>query len=139
MNSFEIDSLDKLPLAAAWVLDQLGENKIAAFYGEMGSGKTTLIKEICQRLGCKSTVTSPTFAIVNEYPLEADSSVYHFDFYRLTKNQELTDLGFEEYLYSNMYCFIEWPEIGESLLPKETVKINLKVGEKQKRILTIFV
>lgn len=139
MNSFEIGSLEQLPKAAEWIIKNIGNKKIIAFYGEMGTGKTTLIKEICLHLGCNSDVTSPTFAIINEYPLNEDSSIYHFDFYRLVKQQELSDIGFEEYIFSGNYCFIEWPEIGESLLPPEIVKIYVKVGEKQKRILTIFV
>jgi len=139
MISYEIESLAHLQQAADWVIKNFNGKKVIAFYGDMGTGKTTLIKEICYQLGCNSNVTSPTFAIVNEYPLKEESSVYHFDFYRLVKQQELIDIGFEEYLLSGNYCFIEWPEMGESLLPLETLKINIKVGEKQKRILTFFV
>jgi tRNA threonylcarbamoyladenosine biosynthesis protein TsaE len=139
MISFEIESLEQIPIAAEWVIKNIGERKVVAFYGEMGTGKTTLIKEICVKMGCVSNVASPTFAIVNEYPIKSETIIYHFDFYRIVKQKELMDIGFEEYLMSGNYCFIEWPEIGESLLPQETVKINIKVNEKQKRILTIFV
>jgi len=139
MISYEIKSLAELPQAADWVIKNFRDRRIVAFYGEMGTGKTTLIKEICLKMGCNSNITSPTFAIVNEYPLKEELSIYHFDFYRLVKQQELTDIGFEEYIVSGNYCFIEWPEMGESLLPQETMKINIKEGEKQNRILTIFV
>jgi tRNA threonylcarbamoyladenosine biosynthesis protein TsaE len=139
MISFEIESLAQLPQAAEWLIKHLEDKKVVAFYGEMGTGKTTLIKEICFQMGSVSNITSPTFAIVNEYTLYNDSVICHFDFYRIIKQQELIDIGFEEYITSGNYCFIEWPEMGESLLPQETMKINIKVGEKQKRILTIFV
>lgn len=139
MKSFEIESIEQLSQAAAWVIKNFGEKKIIAFYGEMGSGKTTLIKEICNQLGCVSLVTSPTFAIVNEYLMKEEKTIFHFDFYRINKIYELIQIGLDEYLNSGNFCFIEWPEIGETLLPPETLKINLKVGEKQKRIITIFV
>jgi tRNA threonylcarbamoyladenosine biosynthesis protein TsaE len=139
MKSFEIESIGQLSQAAAWIIKNFGKKKIIAFYGEMGSGKTTLIKEICKQLECVSLVTSPTFAIVNEYLLKEENKIFHFDFYRINKIYELIQIGLDEYLNSGNFCFIEWPEIGETLLPPETLKINLKVGEKQKRIITIFV
>jgi tRNA threonylcarbamoyladenosine biosynthesis protein TsaE len=139
MKSFEIDSIDQLSAAASWLIQNFGGKKIVAFTGEMGVGKTTLIKEICKQLGSSANATSPTFAIVNEYITAQGNSLFHFDFYRINKAQELTDLGLDEYLASGNYCFIEWPEIGDSLLPSDTLKLNLKLGEKQKRILTIFV
>lgn len=139
MRSFEIESVEQLSQAAVWIIKNFGQKKVIAFYGEMGSGKTTLIKEICNQLGCVSLVTSPTFAIVNEYPLKEENKIFHFDFYRINKIYELIQIGLDEYLNSGNFCFIEWPEIGETLLPPETLKINLKVGEKQKRIITIFV
>jgi len=139
MKSFDIKSIEHLSQAATWAIKNFGERKIIAFYGEMGSGKTTLIKEICRQLGCVSLVTSPTFAIINEYPFINETTIYHFDFYRINKAQELIQVGLDDYLNSGNFCFIEWPEIGESLLPPETLKINLKVREKQKRIITIYV
>lgn len=139
MKSFEIESIEQLSQAAVWIIKNFGGKNIIAFYGEMGSGKTTLIKEICNQLGCVSLVTSPTFAIVNEYSLKEENKIFHFDFYRINKIYELIQIGLDEYLNSGNFCFIEWPEIGETLLPPETLKINLKVGEKQKRIITIFV
>lgn len=139
MISFQLDSLSQLTQAAEWVLKNTGENRIIAFYAEMGAGKTTLIKEICNLLGCTSNVTSPTFAIINEYVTTNNESVFHFDFYRLNKINEIIDIGFEEYIDGKTYCFIEWPELAEPLLPAETQKISIKIDEKQKRTLTLYV
>ena len=123
MISFQLNSLSQLTQAAEWVLKNTGKNKIIAFYGEMGAGKTTLIKEICVLLGCNSHVTSPTFAIINEYLTTKNESIFHFDFYRLNKINEIIDIGFEEYIDGKNYCLIEWPEMVEELLPEGTVKI----------------
>ena len=139
MISFQINSLLQLSQAAEWVIKAIGENKIVAFYGDMGVGKTTLIKEICTQLGCKSHVTSPTFAIINEYLIPNNCSIFHFDFYRLNKINEIIDIGFEEYVDGQNYCFIEWPELAEPLLPQETQKITIKIDEKQNRSLTLYV
>lgn len=139
MISFQLDSLSQLTQAAEWVLKNTGKNKIIAFYAEMGAGKTTLIKEICNLLGCTSNVTSPTFAIINEYVTTNNELVFHFDFYRLNKINEIIDIGFEEYIDGKTYCFIEWPELAEPLLPAETQKISIKIDEKQKRTLTLYV
>lgn len=139
MISFQLDSLSQLTQAAEWVLKNTGENRIIAFYAEMGAGKTTLIKEICNLLGCTSNVTSPTFSIINEYVTTNNESVFHFDFYRLNKINEIIDIGFEEYIDGKNYCFIEWPELAEPLLPAETQKISIKIDEKQKRTLTLYV
>jgi len=132
MKSFELHSLEMLTPAAQWILNNLEEKKVVAFYGEMGAGKTTLIKEICKLLGCKSNVTSPTFAIINEYPLTGNESVFHFDFYRLIKFQELIDIGFEEYLYSGNICLIEWPE-------KNILKIGINITDGTNRSVTVIV
>ena len=139
MISFQLDSLSQLKQAAEWVLKNTGKNKIIAFYAEMGAGKTTLIKEICNLLGCTSNVTSPTFAIINEYVTTNNESVFHFDFYRLNKINEIIDIGFEEYIDGQNYCFIEWPDLAEPLLPAETQKISIKIDEKKKRTLTLCV
>ena len=138
MKRYELKSLEMLPQAAHWVLDNLGEKKIVAFYADMGVGKTTLIKQICSILGSSSTVTSPTFAIINEYPLNESESIFHFDFYRLLKFQELVDIGFEEYLYSGNLCFIEWPEIAEPLLPAEILKVSIKLGADSSRVFEVI-
>ncbi len=139
MNSFKIHSLNQLKDAAAWLLQNIGNNKILSFYGEMGVGKTTLIKEICKQLYCVSIVTSPTYAIINEYLTNKAQSVYHFDFYRLSSIKEIIDIGFEEYINSQNYCFIECPEMAEPLLPENTQKIKIIIDEKQNRILTLYV
>jgi len=122
---FKIQSLSELPLVARDFIEFAGDKKQFAFYGNMGVGKTTLIKAICARLNVIEVVTSPTFAIVNEYHTQIGELVYHFDFYRIRKLEELYDLGYEDYLYSSNYCFIEWPEMGEDLLPSQIVKVFL--------------
>lgn len=96
-----------------------------AFYGNMGAGKTTFIKEICRQLGVKQVVTSPTFALINEYNTSDNQIVYHFDFYRINKIEELFDFGYEDYLYSSNYCFIEWPEKAEAILPDHLQRVTL--------------
>ena len=104
------------------------QKRVFAFYGNMGSGKTTLIKKICEEiLLVNENVSSPTFSIVNQYSVPAGDPVYHFDFYRIKKTEEVFDIGFEEYLYSGSYCFIEWPEIIEELLPDNFVYVNIIV------------
>ena len=112
-------------------------NKIVAFKGKMGSGKTTLIKEICKLFKVTDDVTSPTFAIINEYNSLTEDFIYHFDFYRLEKIQEALDIGTEDYFYSGFYCFIEWPEIVSSILPDETLSINIEIIDKDTRKLEI--
>jgi tRNA threonylcarbamoyladenosine biosynthesis protein TsaE len=109
--------------------------KIFAFFGSMGAGKTTIIKAICEALGAKDIVTSPTFTIVNEYRTLSEESIYHIDFYRIKKKEEVFDLGIEEYLDSDSYCFIEWPELVELILPPETVTVRITVDENGRRIL----
>jgi tRNA threonylcarbamoyladenosine biosynthesis protein TsaE len=114
---------EELDDVAKRLLREAGDNKVWLFHGEMGSGKTTLIKAICKVLGVHSTMTSPTFSIVNEY----DETVYHFDFYRLKNEEEAYDIGVEEYLDSGRFCFIEWPERIPSLLPSTRFEINLEI------------
>jgi len=139
MKTFEIVSLSEIKKAAKWISNNIGNNKIVAFYGDMGAGKTTLIKSLCAEIGCVSVVTSPTFAIINEYKTKSDLLIYHFDFYRVKLLKEIVDLGFDDYIFSNNYCFIEWPEIVCDLLPQNFVKIFIKINENQKRILTLHV
>ena len=100
----------------------------------MGAGKTTFIKSICEELGVKDVMSSPTFSIVNEYRSAAGEKIYHFDFYRIKNISEAYDLGYEDYFYSNAFCFIEWPEKIQELLPKEAVKVKLSVVGEQRKI-----
>lgn len=113
-------------------MEEIGERRVFAFYGKMGAGKTTFIKAVCEELGVEDVITSPTFAIVNEYTT-GKNSVYHFDFYRIKKLEEVYDMGYEEYFYSGALCFIEWPELIEELLPDDAVKVvieELPTGER---------
>ena len=118
-------SLNQLSRVASELLVQFPDARVFAFYGKMGSGKTTLIQEICKSLHSSDRVTSPTFAIVNQYFTESGTAVYHFDFYRLKNLEEAYDLGYEDYFYSGGYCLIEWPEKVETLLPADHVKVSL--------------
>jgi tRNA threonylcarbamoyladenosine biosynthesis protein TsaE len=111
--------------------------RIFAFSGSMGAGKTTIIKAICEALGTIDVVTSPTFTIVNEYRTLSGESIYHIDFYRIKKSEEVFDFGIEEYFDSGSYCFMEWPELIEGILPAETVNVRITVDEKEQRILKI--
>lgn len=111
--------------------------KIFAFFGSMGAGKTTIIKAICEALGATDTVTSPTFTIVNEYKTNSGESIFHIDFYRIKKREEVLDFGIEEYFSSNAYCFLEWPELVEDILPPGTVNIKIIVDDNEHRILKI--
>ena len=127
----KINSLDSIREAARQFIDGIGQHRVFAFYGSMGAGKTTFVKAICEELGVDDVITSPTFAIINEYALDPDllpdvSSVYHFDFYRIKKLEEVYDMGYEDYFYSGALCFIEWPELIEELLPEDAVKVSIK-------------
>ncbi|MFI5159541.1 MAG: tRNA (adenosine(37)-N6)-threonylcarbamoyltransferase complex ATPase subunit type 1 TsaE [Sphingobacteriales bacterium] len=121
-----ITSTAKLPSAALQIIEIAADSRIFLFYGDMGAGKTTLIKSLCACLGSTDVVTSPTFSIVNEY-VGAKDKIYHFDFYRLKSQAEALDLGYEEYFYSGAYCFIEWPEKIPDLLPAHYVRVDVKV------------
>lgn len=125
MREFVLENIDKLDEAAEWLLKEAGGARQFAFYGEMGVGKTTLIKSICHMLGTQNIVTSPTFAIVNEYPTNNNELIYHFDFYRIEKKEEVFDFGFEDYLYSGSYCFMEWPEKIEDIMPTDVIKVYI--------------
>lgn len=129
----KIESLDKINDAAIEFIKAMGDNTVFAFRGEMGAGKTTFIKAICENLGVTDTINSPTFAIVNEYRSESGELVYHFDFYRINKIEEAYDFGYEDYFYSGSLCFIEWPERIEELLPKDTVNVSIKIDEDDSR------
>ncbi|MBP5619826.1 MAG: tRNA (adenosine(37)-N6)-threonylcarbamoyltransferase complex ATPase subunit type 1 TsaE [Bacteroidaceae bacterium] len=120
-----IKSLDEIQQAADDFVAAMGDNTVFALYGPMGVGKTTFTKAVCERLGVKDNITSPTFAIVNEYRSTTDELIYHFDFYRIKKLEEVYDMGYEDYFYSGAICFIEWPELIEELLPLDAVKVTL--------------
>jgi tRNA threonylcarbamoyladenosine biosynthesis protein TsaE len=127
-----------LPVAARELLEFIGNKKILAFYGSMGAGKTTFIKAVCRELHAVDLVTSPTFTIVNEYKTTRGDSIYHIDFYRIKKQEEVFDFGVEEYLCGDSYCFIEWPELVEEILPPETLRIRITVGDNEQRTLLIL-
>lgn len=129
-----INSQNELATVAADLLQKHAEERVFGFYGEMGAGKTTLIKEICRQLGVTATTSSPTFAIVNEYFTAEGEPVYHFDFYRINSIDEAVKIGFDDYLYSGNYCFIEWTEKVEEMLTEEDfVRVDIKVLEDGKR------
>ena len=131
-----IKSLEDLDRAAGEFLQQIGENRLVAFYAPMGAGKTTFITALCNRLGVKDAVCSPTFTIVNEYLSSSGDSSFHFDFSRITKPSEALDSGLEDYLYSGSLCLMEWPENVEELLPDETLKIRITVLPDRSRCLS---
>ncbi len=131
------DTIEEYPQAAQRFIDNMGSSRIFAFYGKMGAGKTTFIKSICEQMGVKEAINSPTFAIVNEYEDRNSATIYHFDFYRIKNIAEVYDMGYEEYFEDNAYCFIEWPELIEELLPEETVKVYIDETECGGRIITL--
>ena len=131
---FELESLDKIHEAARYFLNAVGDAKIFAIDGDMGVGKTTFIKAVCEELGVKDVITSPTFSLVNEYTDGKGEPVYHFDFYRIKKLEEVYDMGYEDYFYSGALCFIEWPELIEELLPGNAVNVYIEEKEDGTRI-----
>ena len=133
MKKIALYSLNELESAASQFIGIMGNHKVFAFYGEMGAGKTTFIKIVCQLLGVKENITSPSFSIVNEYIAENNSSIYHFDCYRLKNIEEAFNIGAEEYFYSGNLCFIEWPEKIEELLPDTAVHIKISVDANEQR------
>ena len=133
MFQTQLSDLSMLQKTARLLLDNFPEERIFAFYGAMGAGKTTFIKALCRELGSNDYVTSPTFALINEYSTANGSVIYHFDFYRIKKLEEAYDLGYEDYIYSGNYCFIEWPEMIESLLPEGIVAVSIKEVENGAR------
>jgi len=135
-KQFVANTINDLDAVSKAILSELKDKNIFAIAGKMGAGKTTLIKSFCNVLGVMEMVSSPTFALVNEYTDANNMDVFHFDFYRIKKIEEVFDIGYEEYFYSDNYCFIEWPELITTLLPDDHVKITIKVGEDEKRIIS---
>ncbi len=133
--NIRIESLEKISEAAREFVSAMGDARVFAFYGQMGAGKTTFIKAVCEELGVADTITSPTFAIVNEYTA-ALGPIYHFDFYRIKKLEEVYDMGYEDYFYSGALCLIEWPELIEELLPEDAVRVTIEEQADGSRTVT---
>ncbi len=131
----EIKSLSEINNIAAKFIQAHPADRIFAFYGEMGAGKTTFIKALCEEMKVLDYVTSPTFALINEYKTESNQTIFHFDFYRIKDPSEAFDFGYEDYFYSGDYCFIEWPELIETLLPSIVVKVTIREIENGRRII----
>ena len=130
-----INSLAEINDAAKKFIASMGDGKVFAFYGKMGAGKTTFIKAVCEELGVDDVITSPTFAIVNEYQSSTTGeSIYHFDFYRIKKLDEVYDMGYEDYFYGGSLCFLEWPELIEELLPEDACKVTIEETEDGGRV-----
>ena len=132
-----LKDLSDLDVAAKAFIDIMSNKKVFAFYGEMGAGKTTFIKAICKSMGVVGAITSPTFSLVNEYITDSGISIYHFDFYRIKNIEEVYDFGYEDYFYSDNICFIEWPELIESLLPDDVVEVRISIDENEQRLISI--
>lgn len=131
-----IKDINQIRSAARQFIDSMPAGKVFAFYGKMGAGKTTFIKAICEEMGVDDVITSPTFAIVNEYETAEAETIFHFDFYRIKKLDEVYDMGYEEYFYSGNLCFIEWPELIEDLLPDDATKVTIEEAEDGSRVIT---
>jgi tRNA threonylcarbamoyladenosine biosynthesis protein TsaE len=137
----KIQDIDHIREAAREFVENIGEARVFAFYGKMGAGKTTFVKAICEELGVDDVITSPTFAIINEYSLTSHllpltSKVFHFDFYRIKKLEEVYDMGYEDYFYSGALCFIEWPELIEEILPDDAVRVSIIEQEDGSRVVS---
>lgn len=137
MKTLHIDSLNELPEVAEAVLEALNGRTVVAFRGEMGAGKTTLVRAIMAALGSEDTISSPTFAIVNHYSTAEQEAVYHFDFYRIERPEEAYDFGYEEYFYSGNLCLVEWPEKIEELLPDEVMTVRITAESEEERTFEI--
>lgn len=134
----KIEKLDNIREAAKQFIANIGDSTVFAFYGNMGAGKTTFVKAVCEELGVDDVITSPTFSIVNEYrSKQTGELIYHFDFYRVKKIEEVYDMGFEDYFYSGALCFIEWPELCEEVLPDDTVKVSINEEPDGSRTITL--
>lgn len=137
MDSLVLKSLSELNVIAEKFLRLMRDNKVFAFFGPMGVGKTTFIKALCNELGVVEIVTSPTFALINEYQTGNGKIIYHFDFYRIEKVEEVFDFGYEDYFYSGNYCFIEWPDKIAEILPKDVVFVQMNENKDGSRTINI--
>lgn len=133
--SIRIEHIEQIREAARQFVGEMGSSKVFAFYGQMGAGKTTFIRALCEELGVDDVVTSPTFAIINEY---APGPIYHFDFYRIKRLEEVYDMGYEDYFYSGALCLIEWPELIEELLPEDAVRVEIKENADGSRTVSML-
>ncbi|RRD02316.1 tRNA (adenosine(37)-N6)-threonylcarbamoyltransferase complex ATPase subunit type 1 TsaE [Prevotella sp. OH937_COT-195] len=131
-----INNINDIDTAARLFIDNMPQGKVFAFYGKMGAGKTTFIKAVCEGLGVNDVITSPTFAIVNEYEGKEHAVIYHFDFYRIKKIEEVYDMGYEEYFFSGNLCFIEWPELIEDLLTDNVTRVKIEETEDGSRLVS---
>ena len=150
MITIKIQDIDHIREAAREFIGHIGDHRVFAFYGKMGAGKTTFVKAICEELGVDDVITSPTFAIINEYTatpsttavnsssftLHSSLQIYHFDFYRIKKLEEVYDMGYEDYFYSGALCFIEWPELIEEILPDDAVRVSIAEQEDGSRVVS---
>ena len=136
-HTIRIKGLEEYPQAAREFIRQMQGARIFAFYGKMGSGKTTLIKSICEELGVEDSINSPTFAIVNEYEDREQRTIFHFDFYRIKSLEEVYNMGYDEYVYSDAICFMEWPELIEELLPQEHIRVDITEGDDGARTIKV--
>lgn len=136
MQSIEIQSVDELNSVAEQILSSFPDHRIFALYGEMGAGKTNLIKAFCQVLKAEQQASSPTFSLINEYYSPASGIIYHFDFYRTESIEEVFDIGYEDYFFSGNYCFLEWPERISKLLPENFVYLSIKITGSEQRLIS---
>ena len=137
MITIKIQDIEHIREAAREFIEHIGDRRVFAFYGKMGAGKTTFVKAICEELGVNDVITSPTFAIINEYTSAKDDTIFHFDFYRIKKLEEVYDMGYEDYFYSGALCFIEWPELIEEILPDDAVRVSITEQDDGSRIVTL--
>lgn len=135
--NFVLKDISDIDTAAKIFVEKFGDKKIFAFYGEMGAGKTTFIKAVCKSMGVTETITSPTFSLVNEYETDNGMTIYHFDFYRIGNIEEVYDFGYEDYFFSDKMCFIEWPELVETLLPEDIVEVKISVDDNEQRLISV--
>lgn len=134
MQRFENISIEEMPLVASKILDAFPEERFYVFRGQMGAGKTTLIKLVCTHLGVEGFTSSPTYSLVNEYLSELFGSVYHFDFYRIKSLEEVYDIGYEDYFFGDSYCFVEWAEKISELLPSRFVEVKIETADNYRNI-----